>query len=252
MTAIGIDLGATRIHVAVLADDGVEVRVTTDVHEVVAWCAAATSIAIDAPSDPATGRIHAGTHSKKFAVARCNEIAAGEQLGIWVPWVTPVLADAPGWMRTGFAVWTALRADDHEPVEVYPAGCFWLRNGRRWPPKKSTPEGRAARRALLDPFLRRSAALGDGDLRKNDLETHDEIDAAMAAVVARGPYRLVGHDGPGCDGSRLAVLEVDGGPGGEGDVRHAEVVDDPPRATQPVEARSDDVGPAGVHRVLRH
>jgi predicted nuclease with RNAse H fold len=235
---VGIDLGATRIHVARLDGDRVDVGVTTEIGQVVEWSVDATAIAIDAPSDPATGRVHAGAHSKKFAVARCNEIAAGEQLGIWVPWVTPVLADAPGWMRTGFAVWAALRAAGHEPVEVYPAGCFWLLNGRRWPPKKSTPQGRAARRALLglDAVL----------------PTHDHIDAAMAAVVARGPYRLVGHDEPGCDGSRLAVLEIDGRPGGEGDVGHAEVIDDAPRRPEAVEARADGVGAAGVDGVLGH
>jgi predicted nuclease with RNAse H fold len=216
MTVAGIDLGATRIHVARLDDDGaVRVEVTTSVDDVVALCRGVTAIAIDAPSEPATGRVHDGKHSPKFAVARCNEIAAGEQLGIWVPWVTPVLDDAPPWMRTGFLVWDALRADGHQPVEVFPAGCFWLANGRRWPPKKSTAEGRAARRTLLD--------------LEAELPTHDDIDAAMAAVVARGPHVLIGHDGPACDDSRLAVLEVHGRPRGERHVRHAEVVDDPAR-----------------------
>lgn len=213
MTVAGIDLGATRIHVALLDDDGVTVTTTGDVDEVAALCREARAIAIDAPSDPATGRVHTGRHSPKFAVARCNEIAAGEQLGIWVPWVTPTIDAAPSWMRTGFDVWAALRDDAHAPVEVYPAGCFWLANGRRWPPKKSTPDGRAARRALLGL---------DADLR-----THDHIDAAMAAVVARGPHVLVGHDEPGCDDSRLAVLEVHGRPRRERDVGDAEVVDDP-------------------------
>jgi predicted nuclease with RNAse H fold len=225
MIAVGIDLGATRVHVARLAeDDSIEVRVTTAIDDVVEWCADAGAIAIDAPSDPATGRIHPGTHSNKFAVARCNEIAAGEQLGIWVPWVTPRLDDAPAWMRTGFAVWAALRGAAHEPVEVFPAGCFWLLNGRRWPPKKSTREGRDARRALLGLDA--------------DLPTHDHLDAAMAAVVARGPFVLIGHDDPGCDRSRLAVLEVHGRPRGERDVGHAEVIDDAPGGPQAVEARS--------------
>jgi predicted nuclease with RNAse H fold len=195
LTVAGIDLGATRVHVARLDGDDVSVRTVTEVDDVVASCAGVDAIAIDAPSEPATGRVHAGRHSPKFAVARCNEIAAGEQLGVWVPWVTPTVDDAPAWMRTGFAVWDALRAAGHSPVEVYPAGCFWLLNGRRWPPKKSSPDGRAARLALLEPFV--------GAL---DLTSHDHIDAVMAAVVARGPHRLVGHAEPGCDGSTLAVL----------------------------------------------
>jgi predicted nuclease with RNAse H fold len=191
---VGIDLGATTIHVARL-DDGVSVSATTSVDDVVALCAGASAIAIDAPSEPATGRVHAGEHSRKFATARCNEIAAGEQLGIWVPWVTPTIDACPGWMRTGFAVWDSLHAAGHAPIEVYPAGCFWLANGRRWPPRKTSPAGRAARRALLEPHVGRI-----------DLDDHDSLDAVMAAVVARGPNRAVGHGEPGCDGSRLFVL----------------------------------------------
>jgi len=185
--AVGIDVGSRRFHVAV--DDRVDVH--TDVASVVDACRGATRIAIDAPSAPASGRVHAGTRSPKFAVARCNEIAAGEELGVWVPWVTPTLDASPGWMRAGYALWDALRGDGHEPIEVYPAGCFWLLNGRRWPPRKSTGEGRAARRALLEPFVDAATDL------------HDELDALMAAVVARAPSFRVGDDGDGCDESAI-------------------------------------------------
>ena len=183
------------MHVAVLDVDGVNVFTTADVAVAVDACADARAVAVDAPSAPATGRVHDGARSPKFARARCNEIAAGEELGVWVPWVTPELAECPGWMRTGFALWDALRAAGHAPVEVYPAGSFWLLNGRRWPPKKSSPEGRLARLALLEPFV--------GTLH---LTSHDHIDAVLAAVVARGPHRLVRHTGLGCDDSTLAVL----------------------------------------------
>lgn len=187
MTSVGIDVGATRLHVATL--DPLHTCTVSSVGDVVRACEGATAIAIDAPSDPATGRVHAGQRSPKFAVARCNEIAAGEEIGVWVPWVTPILEDAPGWMRTGFELWSALRAAGHEPIEVYPAGCFWLLNGGRWPPKKSTPEGRAARAALL--------GLPVGAL------SHDHIDAVMAAVVARGPNRCIRHTDPDCDESAI-------------------------------------------------
>jgi predicted nuclease with RNAse H fold len=189
--SVGIDLGASHLHLAIL-DDGVETFTTTSIDDVVVACTGADAIAIDAPSDAATGRIHAGARSPKFAVARCNEIAAGEELGVWVPWVTPAIDACPPWMHTGFAVWHALRGAGHAPMEVYPAGCFWLLNGGRWPPKKQTPEGRAARLALLDVDL--------------VLTSHDHIDALMAATVARGPNRRVGHDEPGCDDSALFVL----------------------------------------------
>jgi len=181
--------------VATIEDGVVDVAAVELIDQVVDRCRGAATVAIDAPSEPATGRVHEGVRSPKFAVARCNEIAAGEELGIWVPWVTPVLERSPAWMRTGFAVWDALRAAGHEPVEVYPAGSFWQLHGRRWPPKKTTPDGRAARLALLEPFVGRL-----------DLRSHDHIDAVMAAVVARGPHRLVGHSAPGCDTSTLAVL----------------------------------------------
>lgn len=190
MNAVGIDLGATHLHVAVL-DGGIETCTTTSIGEVVELCRGAAAIAIDAPSEPASGRVHHGAPSTKFAVARCNEIAAGEQLGVWVPWVTPVLDDCPPWMRTGFRVWQALRDAGHAPMEVYPAGCFWLLNGRRWPPRKQTVEGRAARLALLDVDVH--------------LTSHDQIDALMAATVARGPNRAIAHVAPGCDGSTMWV-----------------------------------------------
>lgn len=190
MSAVGVDVGATHLHVAVLGDR-VETWTTTSIDEVVRACDRADAVAIDAPSDPATGRVHDGARSPKFAVARCNEIAAAEELGVWVPWVTPVLAACPSWMQTGFALWRALREADHEPMEVYPAGCFWLLNGRRWPPKKQTSHGRSARLALLGLDARPTS--------------HDHVDALMAAVVARGPNRRVGHDGPGCDGSTMWV-----------------------------------------------
>ena len=191
MTFVGIDVGARRFHVA--TSDG-HVVALGDIADVADACDGAERIAIDAPAEPATGRIHDGDHSPKFAVARCNEIAAGEQLGVWVPWVTPTLTDAPSWMLAGFALWDTLRALGHEPIEVYPAGQFWLLNGRRWPPRKSTPEGRAARRALLAPHVR------------TDSDDHDELDALMAAVVARGPSRWVAHAADACDGSTIWVL----------------------------------------------
>jgi predicted nuclease with RNAse H fold len=191
---VGIDLGATRLHVAVL-DDGLRTFTTTAIDEVVEACAGAVSIAIDAPSDPATGRVHAGERSAKFAVARCNEIAAGEELGVWVPWVTPARDASPPWMRTGFALWEALRFAGHAPIEVYPAGCFWLLNDRRWPAKKATLEGRAQRIELLGPFVAVDGA-----------SSHDAIDSIMAAVVARGPSRGIAHGDDGCDGSTMWFL----------------------------------------------
>ena len=194
MTAVGIDLGASRFHVAVLGER-IEVQVTSELRDVLDLCAGASAVAIDAPSEPATGRVHAGARSPKFAVARCNEIAAGEELGVWVPWVTPILDDCPAWMRNGFRVWEALRSAGRSGARSNRRGTPPSVGGRRWPPRKTTASGRATRRTLLEPLA--------GPLVLDD---HDALDAVMAAVVARGPHRAVRHTDPGCDGSSLFVL----------------------------------------------
>lgn len=152
--AVGIDLGALAMHVVVV-DDGaiVDAAVLDDVDAVVARCAGAARVGIDAPSAPSTG-VHARDAgvSRKFAGARCGELAAGEQLGVWVPWVTPELDACAPWMLAGFRLWDALRDAGHRPIEVYPAGSVWL-EARRWPPKKSTPAGLRFRRDLLTRHL---------------------------------------------------------------------------------------------------
>ena len=52
----------------------------------------------------------------------------------------------------------------------------------------------AAVHALLAPHVR------------TDSDDHDELDALMAAVVARGPSRWVAHAADACDGSTIWVL----------------------------------------------
>jgi predicted nuclease with RNAse H fold len=200
--AVGIDLGAQAMHVVVVEGGAVvDGAVLDDVDAVVERCAGADRIGIDAPAAPSTG-VHGrdGGISPKFAGARCGEIAAGVQLGVWVPWVTPEEGRCPPWMRLGFALWSALRAAGHDPIEVYPAGSVWLEQ-RRWPPKKTTVAGLAARRALLGRFLELPPFV--------ELWSHDGIDAALAAAVAaEGDAALVArHDDPACDGSSIWFLD---------------------------------------------
>jgi hypothetical protein len=206
--ALGIDLGATALHLAVVEGDGpagLQVRTAatvdaTDLDGVLTTAAGAHAVAIDAPAAPSLA-IHRADEaiSRKFRVARCGEIALGEQAGIWVPWVTPPDPDAvPGWMRVGFSVWDTLVAAGHAPIEVYPAGVFRVLAGHV-PPKKTTPEGRRARIDLL------AAAI---DLPVGTVHwSHDGLDALAAALTAHqratGRARACGHDDPACDGSAI-------------------------------------------------
>jgi predicted nuclease with RNAse H fold len=206
--SVGIDLGASTIHVVVVAgtdDDLLTVTDArtfgaTDLDAVVARVDAAREIAIDAPAELSTApHRDDATISNKFRVARCGEIALGQQARIWVPWVTP--AD-PGrvapWMTVGFNLWRALRAAGPEPLEVYPAGVFTTLAGSRVP-SKSTREGLAARIALL----RAHVALPD----TIEMWSHDGIDALAAAVTARqmgqGVARRIAHTASTCDGSAI-------------------------------------------------
>jgi predicted nuclease with RNAse H fold len=200
---LGIDLGARRVDAVVLA--GGEVRAVRafdacDLDGIVALADGAAQIAIDAPAELSTAAHRDDeTVNRKFRVARCGEIALGEQARIWVPWVTPADPDAvPGWMRVGFALWAALREDGHEPLEVYPAGAFRVLAGGPVP-RKTTVAGREARRDLL-------ASEVDLPVGANRWG-HDTLDALAAAVTARqwsqGRARRYGHEAPGCDPSAV-------------------------------------------------
>ena len=165
--------------------------------QAVGWAAGLDQIAVDAPDRLSTAP-HAGdaTLPGKFREARCAEIALGRQRGIWVPWTTPARAPVAPWMEVGFAVFAGLRALGRDPFEVYPAGAFWLLSGRRWPARKTTAEGRAARIAILRGLGVAGSAL--------DCWSHHALDALMAAVVARdrGRGRAIGT-GCGHDGSAI-------------------------------------------------
>ena len=206
--SVGIDLGASTIHVVVLEGAiGGRPRVAdartfaaADLDGVRALVAGAGEIAIDAPAQLSTAPHRGDTSlSPKFRVARCGEIALGTDAGIWVPWVTPHEETAvPGWIAVGFDLWAGLRAAGHEPVEVYPAGVFRSLSGRV-PPRKTSHAGAHARLALLAPRLALPAAV--------EVWSHDGIVALGAGLVAHqksaGTARAVGHAGPGCDGSAI-------------------------------------------------
>ncbi len=207
MTYVGIDLGASTIHVVEVAGEAPQPSVmaartfdATEIDEVVAFVNGARDIAIDAPAQLSTA-VHRDDESvsRKFRVGRCGEIALGQQAGIWVPWVTPAdAAKVAGWMQVGFDLWSALRVAGHEPIEVYPAGVFRVLAGAL-PPRKTTRAGLHARIDLLTPRIDLPAGV--------QMWSHDGVDALGAAITAHekgtGIARAIGHADPGCDGSSV-------------------------------------------------
>jgi hypothetical protein len=206
--AVGIDLGASTIHVVVIEPTragrptvvAARTFAASEVDGVVALVDGARDIAIDAPAQLSTA-VHRDdpSISPKFRVARCGEIALGQAAGIWVPWVTPAdAAKVVGWMQVGFDLWSALRAAGHEPVEVYPAGVFRVLAGRV-PPNKATHPGAHARIDLLAAHITLPPTI--------EVWSHDGIDAAGAALTAHqkgaGTARAIGHDAATCDSSAI-------------------------------------------------
>ncbi len=205
---LGIDLGASTIHVVLLRGPARERAIVgdartfdaTDVESVVALADGAAEIAIDAPAELSLApHRDDGTISGKFRTARCGEIALGQQAKIWVPWVTPSdETRVPGWMQVGFALWSALRKAGHEPLEVYPAGVFRTLAGTRVA-SKSTRAGLRARIALLDAYVELPPAI--------EMWSHDGIDALGAAVTAGQKRdrtaRRIAHTARTCDGSAI-------------------------------------------------
>lgn len=206
--AVGIDLGAKALHVVVLegSPGGFAVADATVVlagedGDLCRLCAGADAIAIDAPSEPSAG-LHAEDDnvSRKFRVARCGEIALGEQHRCWVPWVTPRTAEiAQPWMQVGFHAWRLARDAGHAPLEVYPSGVFTALAGRR-PAKKTTALGVRERLEVLDRHIHLPAHAV--------MWSHDAIDASAAALIAGwhaadGPVVAARHDHEGEDGSAI-------------------------------------------------
>src|SRR3954454_10255583 len=193
-----VDVGALRVHVVVIDRHSqvacAEVVAASDSDRLLELAKGAKGVAVDSPGAWSTAP-HAGDESvsRKFRLGRCSEIALGREYGIWVPWSTPPEPEPGTWMATGIALFDVLRAAGHDPVEAYPYGGFRLLAGERLP-KKTTPEGRAARAALL-----RSSGVEVDGLE----QSHDFLDAALVALVAHHRWLATarvatcGHDGSG-------------------------------------------------------
>ena len=180
---VGIDLGAHANTCVALdaqcAISDMRVFAGIDVDEAAEWAVATGRvIAIDAPDAPST-RPHLtdpAELSNKFRPARCAEIALGREHRLWVSWVTPAAGPFSSWMQVGFDLFAEVRARGVEPLEVYPHSIFRTLAGKKLP-SKQTWDGRVERIALLSerglviPFA--------------PAWSHDSLDAAAAAVVAR-------------------------------------------------------------------
>lgn len=193
---VGIDLGASAIHVVAVAPSleliGATVFPPDELGGLLDLCGDAGCIAIDAPSALSTApHLDDLTLAPKFRSARCAEIALGRDHGLWVPWVTP-RADPVAWMTVGLSLYAELGEAGHRLIEVYPHASFRVLAPRRLP-KKTTPPGILARTTLL-----REIGITPPGL---DAWGHDALDAAVAALTAQrahvGTARSVtcGHDG---------------------------------------------------------
>lgn len=196
---VGVDVGAAHVH-GVRLSRRADRLVVADRYAgdggdgLVRFCAGVARVAVDAPGGPSTGA-HTGDASvaPKFRSGRCSEIP---HPGVPpVSWVTPASgAPTAAWMVAGFVVWRFLRDAVAEVVETFPAAAFHRLNGGRWPPRKSTAEGRRARLDLLRHHLDLPGDAGGWG--------HDHIDAAAAALVA-AVGSPVEHRCPHPDGSSL-------------------------------------------------
>ena len=211
IVALGIDVGATKLHLVGL-DAGDRIALATveapdNLSQVLAQLIPGTPVAIDAP-DEQRDPLHFTdeTLAPKFRSARCAEVALGRR-GHWVPWVTPVRgSEAPGWMLTGFRVWQQVRRAGMHAVEVYPYAAFRVLAAGGKLAKKQTPLGMRQRIELL-----RAAGVRVETLTR---WSHDSVDAAVAAVVARDAQAgtaesvLCDHaDGTEHDGSSIWLPE---------------------------------------------
>lgn len=185
--SVGIDVGADRLHVVGITDTGslalaivLDPADRTGIGELFAALQPATSVAIDGPAGPSSAPFAADPSvSTKFRNARGCEVVLGREYGIWVSFATGA-EPLTGWMQVAASIHDLARSRGHVPLEVYPHAVFrLLLNGR--PPKKTTAAGIDARVRVL-----RDQGLTEATL---PLWSHDALDAAGAAIVARDHRR---------------------------------------------------------------
>lgn len=183
---LGVDVGARRLHLALVAADGSTVLAVAPPDGLVTWLAGAGvglhGVAVDAPAAWADD-----AHADDDRVApkyrrRCAEaVLAMREPPHYVSWPSPAAEEtgspAHDWVEVGIGVHGALRRVTAAPVdECWPHAAWQRLTGSRRLPSKSTPAGLARRRDVLTTAgLDRSVLRGAG---------HDHLDAAVAAFTA--------------------------------------------------------------------
>ncbi len=178
-----MDVGADRLHVVCLGPAhslaNTVVLDPTDHAGVDEWWASlppGSVIAIDGPPGPSDQPFRDDlTVSPKFRFARGCEVELGRQRGIWVSFATGP-NPLTGWMAVAAGVHRLSERYGHVPLETYPYAIYRTLLSRR-PAKKTTALG----------TIERVHALRDAGMVHETLAmwSHDALDAAAAAVVAR-------------------------------------------------------------------
>jgi predicted nuclease with RNAse H fold len=185
--ALGVDVGAERLHVVGLSAAGaftvtdvVNSRDLDRFRDLVRTLSIEGVVAIDGPAGSSVGAYADDvTISQKFRLARGCEVELGRQRRIWVSFATGP-GPLTGWMLVAELVHECVIRAERRALETYPHAVYTTLNGAR-PPKKSTADGITERVRLL-----REAGVDDPSL---PLWSHDGLDAAAAAIVALHAYR---------------------------------------------------------------
>ncbi len=198
-TACGLDVGADRVHGVVIDStySVVETRLlpADRLDYLIRWAAEHDAIAIDSPDLLSTGpHLDDSTLALKFRSGRCAEIGLARNQHIYVPWVTPMSADALArWMEVGMAIFAKLRANGDSPIEVFPYSAYRVLAAGTKLHTKQSEIGLTQRIDLL-----RSRSCGGAWI---EMWSHDGLDALVAALVAgdhlvgKAEPATCGHDG---------------------------------------------------------
>lgn len=184
--AIGVDVGAEKLHLVsldaqsrIVAMDTVPSGSLLGFDAYLAHLGKNGVVAIDGPAGPSVGAYAFDAHvSNKFRLARGCEVELGRQRKIWVSFATGP-DPLSGWMAVAESVHQRTENAGFRALETYPYAIFTTLLGSR-PPKKTSAAGAQERVRLLHASGIRGPNLAT--------RSHDELDAAAAALVALHAY----------------------------------------------------------------
>ncbi|MDI3318111.1 MAG: DUF429 domain-containing protein [Bacillota bacterium] len=202
---LGVDVSERRGHRLAWLDDDLRVVALEQAADVAAVVTAVRRrqpdvVAVDASQRPGLHLMDSARYRARLAPRPRPGVYRGFRVCEWevrrrglAIYPTPRSeAEAPGWMRVGFALFRRLEEDRRLPralddtgaslLEAYPALSFTALAGG-WLPPKSRPEGRLERLRLLAALGVRRA--GGGPLRAEEADLdHDALDALVLAYTA--------------------------------------------------------------------